>query len=197
MIFMLSKRASQDIKYNYLNGSRNRDTSFFSSSFLLFGAGLSASDVVSAITPSISTCPFRREAPSEVGNVVDFVAILLNGEDKVEQPPGTKRQMGSTITQFFSRHKNCILGFTLTQICLIFQEVAVSDFELTQKCVIPQEAAVLRKEDLTQNCVIENPRPQVEGGLDTKLCHQRIRDCNMQQLAAASLSSLEEAVATI
>ena len=83
--FMLAKRASQDIKCHYLNGSRNRDISFFSSpSFagsirLLLGAGLSASDLVSAITPSLSTCPSRREAPSEVvGNVVDFVAILLN-----------------------------------------------------------------------------------------------------------------------
>ena len=47
----------------------------------------------------------------------------------------------------------------MTQICVIPQEVAVSDFELTQKCVM------------------ENPRLQVGGGgLDTKLCHQRIRD---------------------
>ena len=84
---MLAKRASRDIKCHYLNGSRNRDISFFSSpSFagsirLLLGAGLSASDMVSAITPSLSTCPSRREAPSEVGNVVDFVAILFKGRE--------------------------------------------------------------------------------------------------------------------
>ena len=50
------------------------------------GVGLSVSVMVSATTPSLSTCPSRREAPSEVGNVVDFVAILLNGVDKVEKP---------------------------------------------------------------------------------------------------------------
>ena len=88
---MLANRASRDIKCHYLNGSRNRDISFLSSSFaggilFLLGVGLSASsDMVSAITPSLLTCPSRREAPSEVGIFVDFVAILLNGVDKVEQ----------------------------------------------------------------------------------------------------------------
>ena len=60
----------------------------------------------------------------------------------------------------------------MTQICVIPQEVAVSDFELTQKCAIPQEIAVSDFE-LTQKCVMENLRLQVgEGGLDTKLCHR-------------------------
>ena len=60
------------IKFHYLNGSRNRDISFFSSSSflgcirLLLGV-VGLSDMVSAITSSLSTFALRREALSEVG----------------------------------------------------------------------------------------------------------------------------------
>ena len=58
-----------------LNGSRNRDISFFSSSSFVGGIRLllgvvglfAASDMVSAITSSLSTYSSRREALSEVG----------------------------------------------------------------------------------------------------------------------------------
>ena len=85
----------------------------------------------------------------------------------------------------------------MTQICVIPQKVAASDFELTQKCVIPHQKVAVSDFELTQKCVMENPRLQLEGGLDTNLCHQRIRECNLQQLAAASLNSMEEDMATI
>ena len=66
------KYKRMDFKFHYLNGSRNRDISFFSSSsfvgcirLLLGVVGLSA--MVSAITSSLSTFALRREALSEVG----------------------------------------------------------------------------------------------------------------------------------
>ena len=59
----------------------------------------------------------------------------------------------------------------MTQICVIPQKVAASDFELTQKCVIPHQKVAVSDFELTQKCVMENPRLQLEGGLDTNLCH--------------------------
>ena len=57
------KYKNMDDKCHYLNGSRNRDISFFSSSF---AGGLTASNIVSAIMSSLSTSASRREALSEV-----------------------------------------------------------------------------------------------------------------------------------
>ena len=69
------KYKRMNFKFHYLNGSRNRDISFFSSSSFVGGICLllgvvglfAASDMVSAITSSLSTSASRREALSEVG----------------------------------------------------------------------------------------------------------------------------------
>ena len=46
--------------------------------------------------------------------------------------------------------------------------------------------------------LLTTPITRLEGGiLDAKLRHQRSGDCNLRQLAAASLNSIEEAVETI
>ena len=67
------------------------------------------------------------------------------------------------------------------------QEIAGSNFELTQKCVMPSTFP-LRGLD-TKLCHGES-ETAIGGVLDTNLRHQRIRDRNLQQLAAASLNSL-------